>query len=106
MQITAKYLGNEYQLAEAGIAEFVAFERAYGVSSSVFSNQNAEHRLEWMAFLVFRLLIRAGVLPKDAVFDDALAGIEEIRFPEEPSADDLVEVGEPDPTVPAPAPTS
>ncbi len=59
----------------AGPLELVMFEREYGVSAASLASQ--EPRLEWMCFLAYRAMRRAGLF--DASFDDFLAAVEMVE---------------------------
>lgn len=96
MQILATYQGQKHELPATGLADMVAFERQFGVSSSVLGEAaEGAQRLEYLCFLVYRGLRKLGVVT--GPYDDAfLDGIEDISVE---GADD--EEGEADPTDPA-----
>lgn len=83
MQIRAKYDQQEYELPEFGPSDFVAFERQFKVSASALSDEGSA-RFEWLCFLVYRGLKRAGVLrPDDEVggfTDDFIDRIQELKI--------------------------
>lgn len=76
MQIHVTYKGEKHELPATGLADMVAFERQFGVSSSVLGEEG-EGRLEYLCFLVFRGLRKLGIVT-GAYDDDFLEGIEEL----------------------------
>lgn len=69
MQIRVKYDGKDFVLPDYGPSDFVAFERQFKVSAAALSDEG-NARFEWMCFLVYRGLKRAGALTAD----DAVGG--------------------------------
>lgn len=87
-----KFRGKEYTLAAAGLADMVAFERHFGVPSSVLADLTVA-RIEWICFLAWRGLNRLKVEGAEA-FTDAL--LEDLEFDGE---DDTEVTTTEDPTV-------
>jgi hypothetical protein len=98
VQITVKYAGTQYQLPTFGPADFVAFERQFGVSASAFQDEE-NARFEWLCFLVYRGLIRLEVVPRTQEFDENF--LEDIDELEVDGEDDEAVDPDLDPTVPA-----
>jgi hypothetical protein len=64
-----------HEIPEASLSDLVAFERHFGITSTVLSPDEGESgsmRMEWIAFIVYRGLIRLGAFEKTASFDDVL----------------------------------
>lgn len=86
-----KFKGVEYTLAEAGVADMVAFERHFNLPSSVMGEDGA--RVEWMCFLAWRGLKRVMGADAPAYGDDFLDNFEflidegdEVAVSEDPTA--------------------
>ena len=100
MQIQVTYHGQKYELPKSGLADMVAFERQFGVSSSVLGSEGGDNRLEYVLFLAYRGLRKLGV--QVGSFDDAfLDALDDFEVEGTEEANE-----EADPTVPAPAPGS
>lgn len=96
MKLLATVAGAKHEIPDASLSDLVAFERHFGVSSEIMADEATPKRVEWIAFLLYRGLIRSGVLPKETSFDDAVEMIEDF--------DTLQEEGDevtPDPTAAA-----
>jgi hypothetical protein len=101
VQIQVKFQGTEHTLPDSGLADMVAFERHFGLSSSVLGGESESgQRVEWMCFLVYRGLRKLNVIAKDVPFDDDfLEGIDTFDVKD----DDEAEAPAADPSVPAAA---
>lgn len=97
MQMRFQFNGRWLVLDEVGLGDLVAFERHFGVSSSVLEPKTVpvvdpvtgdtkvdpltgeieqelapgvEMKMEWLAFLAYRQARREGAIAKDAPFDE------------------------------------
>lgn len=108
--------GEAYDFTEARFADLVAFERHFKVKASVLEpkpllDEHGQHvlddegnevmtvdaSLEWIAFLFWRSLRRAGVIARDVSFDEDF--IERIDGVDQAPAD-AKEADDADPSVP------
>lgn len=106
MQIRVTYAGESHDLPEFGPADFVAFERQFKVSAGAFDGNEKDIRFEWICFLVYRGLKRAGALvAEDVVGGCGPDGLSEAFLDRigdlEMEDDDEQSEGAADPTVPA-----
>lgn len=91
-----KFKGVEYTLSDAGVADMVAFERHFQLPSSVMGDSSVS-RVEWMCFLAWRGLKRAGAVDLGAFDDDFLDNLEfvnddedEVTTTEDPTAQEAL----------------
>lgn len=94
--------GEKYELPESGLSDAVAFERHFGKPSAILGTvddpsgkldaagepvqvAHPEQRLEHLLFMVYRGLLRLGVIPKGKPMDDDfLDSVQEIDVTAEP----------------------
>lgn len=93
MKISASVAGENYEIPEPSLSDLVAFERHFATSSAVFSppdegEEREPTRIEWIAFLVYRGLIRLGVFEKSATFDYVLDQIEDFDMEDDDEDED------------------
>lgn len=90
MKITATVAGEIREIPDPSLADLVAFERHFGISSTALAPQEGETsdvRMEWIAFLAYRGLVRIGAVDKAATFDEVLEQIEDFQLDEDADAD-------------------
>lgn len=81
LKLQVTFDGKEYEVDRLTMGDFVALERQYGVAPAAMTNP----KLEWIAFLAYRGLSRAGHIPADVEFESALDRME-LSMPTEDSA--------------------
>ena len=90
--ITVVYNGESHTLGEPKLSDLVAFEKQFKVPASVMDGGD-EIYVEWVAFLLFRSLRKAGLVEKTVAFDeDFLDGIESFEANEIAEGDDTSSV--------------
>lgn len=108
MKMFATVAGQTHEIEEGGLADLVAFERHFGIPASVMDpDDETPGRAEWLAFMIWRSLRKAGVIPKEDDFDTALDRIEDFEQVLEPGDPGYVpaegeEVADVDPTTSPP----
>jgi hypothetical protein len=82
MKVTWK--GETFEVrAQAGLGDMIAFERQFGVPATVFDEANdAEVKMEWVAFLAFRAARKGGHIDKTIAFDDWVDDLDLIELPD------------------------
>lgn len=87
MKLTATVAGVTHDIPESGLADLVAFERHFGLSATVLDASNGgEIKVEWIAFVIYRGLLRAGVFAAGTSFDDGVEQIEDFDIVSEEDA--------------------
>lgn len=71
-KIVFTYDGEQYELANVGLADIVAFERQFNCSFATFQDADEDNppRIEWLAFLAFRVLKSLRVIDRRQQFDE------------------------------------
>lgn len=91
MKLKVTFDGVEKELPKSGLSDLVAFEKKFDKPARAIQE---EGRLEYMAYLVYRALRKAGAVTKDVEFDeDFIDRIEDV---------DVIEEDEENPTQAAP----
>ncbi|GAA2141606.1 hypothetical protein GCM10009760_25950 [Kitasatospora kazusensis] len=98
MRITAHYDGKAIDLPPFGNLELVSFERKFQMSATALNDPSAV-RMDWLCFLAYVALRKAGQLLPGTQYDDAFLD----RLAELEIHDDQADEPAADPTAPAPA---